>query len=144
VTRTDPAKYRKAAEQCRKKARSFVNSSEWVRFPQDWERLAQLAEALSVTESPVGQENDAREGLPDSPCGPIGNERTHRNGSPSRSPDKDDGDLACKTTPQVVSEPIYHRRCAVVGGRDRPAGERFGFEPPFSQPSVGVVALGGL
>jgi hypothetical protein len=48
MTLTHPAKYRNAAEQCRKKARSFMNSSEWVRISQDWERLAQLAEALSV------------------------------------------------------------------------------------------------
>jgi hypothetical protein len=63
MTRTDPAKYRKAAELCRKKARSFVNSREWVRFSQDWEMLAQLAEALSVTAVPVGQEGRTR-GIP--------------------------------------------------------------------------------
>ena len=56
VTRTDSTKYRKAAELCRKKARSFFNSREWPHFSQDWEMLAQLAEALSVTALPVGDE----------------------------------------------------------------------------------------
>jgi hypothetical protein len=36
----DPERYRSAAELCREKARSFSNSSEWVRFSQEWERLA--------------------------------------------------------------------------------------------------------
>jgi hypothetical protein len=47
MTPTDPAKYRSAAELCRKKARSFSNSKEWVRFSQEWEKLAQAAEALA-------------------------------------------------------------------------------------------------
>ena len=47
MTLADPAKYRSAAELCRKKARSFSNSNEWVRFSQEWEKLAQAAEALS-------------------------------------------------------------------------------------------------
>jgi len=44
----DPAKYYSAAERCRKKARSFSDSSEWVRFSEQWEKLAQMAEALSA------------------------------------------------------------------------------------------------
>jgi hypothetical protein len=47
MTLADPAKYRSAAELCRKKARSFSNSNEWVRFSQEWEKLAQAAETLS-------------------------------------------------------------------------------------------------
>jgi hypothetical protein len=47
MTLADPAKYRRAAELCRKKARSFSDSSEWVRFSQEWEKLAQAAEALA-------------------------------------------------------------------------------------------------
>src|ERR1700677_3644278 len=37
----DPSRYRSAAELCRKKARSFSDASEWVRFSQKWEKLAQ-------------------------------------------------------------------------------------------------------
>jgi len=47
MTPVDPAKYRRAAEQCRKKAQSFSDSSEWVRFSQEWEKLAQAAQALA-------------------------------------------------------------------------------------------------
>jgi hypothetical protein len=47
MTPADPAKYRSGAELCRKKARSFSDSSEWVRFSQQREKLAQLAEALA-------------------------------------------------------------------------------------------------
>ena len=43
----DPAKYRIAAELCRKKGRSFSDSSEWVRLSQEWEKLARAAEALA-------------------------------------------------------------------------------------------------
>jgi hypothetical protein len=55
MTRTDPAKYLKAADLCRKKAPSFGNPSEWVRFAQEWEKIAQVAEALSATSLPDGQ-----------------------------------------------------------------------------------------
>jgi hypothetical protein len=54
VSEADPAKYREAAESCRKKARRAGNPSEWVRYAEEWEKLARVADALAATALPVG------------------------------------------------------------------------------------------
>jgi hypothetical protein len=48
MTPTGPAKYRSAGERCRKKAKSSSNQKEWIRYAQEWEKLAQSTEALTM------------------------------------------------------------------------------------------------
>jgi hypothetical protein len=44
----DPANYRADAYRCRTISSSSGNRREWVRFSQEWEKLAELAEVLSA------------------------------------------------------------------------------------------------
>jgi hypothetical protein len=44
----DPARYRAAADRCRKRSSSSADSREWIRFAQNWETLAEMAETLSA------------------------------------------------------------------------------------------------
>src|SRR5580658_2446943 len=40
--------YQAAADRCRRRSSSTGNSREWIRFSQEWEKLAELTEALSA------------------------------------------------------------------------------------------------
>jgi len=44
----EPAGYRAAADRCRKTSPSSADSHEWIRFAQNWEKVAKTTETLSV------------------------------------------------------------------------------------------------
>jgi hypothetical protein len=48
MSQTDAAKYRSAAERCRRRSSLADNSREWIVFAQNWEQIAEISEALSA------------------------------------------------------------------------------------------------
>jgi hypothetical protein len=48
MAHNEAARYQAAADRCRTRSSSSGDSREWIRFSQEWEKLAELTEALSA------------------------------------------------------------------------------------------------
>src|ERR1700677_1480446 len=49
MTTIDPAKCRTAADQCLERSLSFTDPREWIRFSQEWEKIAETPATLTAT-----------------------------------------------------------------------------------------------
>jgi hypothetical protein len=47
---TNSERYRKAAESCRRTAKTSMTPAEWLGFAADWDRMAERAENLAARE----------------------------------------------------------------------------------------------
>ena len=57
MVRNNPSKYRVAADRCRTKSPSSADPREWTRFSQEWEKLAEMTEALDGSLTPGSSES---------------------------------------------------------------------------------------